>query len=1102
VIKKGDIVAGPYWGERVRVETVEDLGDFIRLVVSTLESGRFADTLIPKAELERIKVLEQPIDFSSPPEECFLAVEATRFRYASLFDPLLAMNVSKVDPLPFQIEAVYGYVLKQPRIRFLIADDPGAGKTIMAGLIIKELKLRRLANRILIVVPGHLKDQWRRELKEKFDETFMMLDRHTFNANYGENPWESRPQIITSIDFAKQSDILGSLSSVEWDLTIVDEAHKMAAYRYGNKTEMTQRYRLGKVLSKTSNHLLFLTATPHKGDPDNFRLFIDLLVPGFFASNQMVEESLQSKDNPLFIRRLKEDLTDFEGKPIFTRRFPKTFKFELSDAEKDLYNAVTRYVIDQYNKASENERSRNVAFALMVLQRRMASSTYALLKSLERRKQRLEDLLKGQLEERKIPIIPDFEDIEDMEESERWEKEKEWEGLSLARDPQELRAEIHTLEELIEKAKQVVRAEAEVKLTQLKSAIDEGFRRIKEMGGRRKILIFTEAKDTLEYLLNKAKMWGYKVNFIHGGMSMSDRIMAEKVFRDETEIMIATEAAGEGINLQFCHIMVNYDIPWNPNRLEQRMGRIHRYGQQKDVYIFNLVAKDTREGQVLAKILDKLDEIRQRLGSDKVFDIIGDVFEGKNLHQLIIDAVTNAKTLEEVLKELDIKVDEERLEKIRAQLGESLATRYIDHTRIKEMAEKAREHRLIPEYVEEFFKRVMAKTGGRIRQLKDGFVAIDSVPHEIRRIAESEHFKIRFGIAKRSYPKATFDKDKAFKNPDAEFISFGHPVLEAVIEWVTSTYGEEARKGTVLKDPSGSLDGLLWLYVGEVRDGTGEVAGRKLIAVYDDGNQFKELSPAILWDLAPAKGGREATPVEESRVKPFVIKTVDRYKAEIARERERQASIKEKYGLRSLEYFIREYDADLSELYERQARGERVDLAIRNKEERKRGYESAKRELEEEIRLERTLSMTMPSLLTVIRVVPEDGKMAEDKEIETVGMEIAMEYERQQGRDPEDVSAENLGFDIRSKGKDETRYIEVKARAGEGDVALTMNEWLKARRFKDDYYLYVVAQASTEPVLYVIRNPVENLAVRERIEVVRFIVPSDEWRSKGSKVSK
>ncbi len=1096
MIKEGIVIKGSFWKEPVKVEKIEEFDNYIRILGSTLYSKDHIDQFLKKDDLNKLEIIETKIDFSSDPQRAFIVIEAERFKNASLFDPLLAMNVSKIDPLPFQIEAVYGYVLKQPHVRFLIADDPGAGKTIMAGLILKELKLRQLAKRILIVVPGHLKDQWRRELKEKFDETFVVLDRNTFNAHYGENPWQVNNQVITSIDFAKQEEILSSLSSVHWDLTIVDESHKMSAYKYGNTIQKTDRYKLGEVLSKTSNHLLFLTATPHKGDPENFRLFLDLLMPGFFATNEMLEESLKNKDNPLFIRRLKEDLRDFEGKPIFTRRFPKTIKFRLSENEKELYNEVSRYVFEQYNKALELDKKRNVAFALVILQRRFASSVYALWKSLERRREKLEKILKGQEELKDIPSFVDYEEFEDFEEKERWKKEEEWESITVARNTYELKQEVETLKNLIEKAKSIIDEEKEVKLKELKKAIEEGFEKIKDMNGNSKILIFTESKDTLEYLVKKITSWGYKVNYIYGGMNLEDRVKAEKVFRDETQIMVATEAAGEGINLQFCHIMINYDIPWNPTRLEQRMGRIHRYGQQKDVYIFNLVAEDTREGMVLAKLFDKLEEIKNKLGSDRVFDVIGDIFEGKNFYQLIIDAVTNAKSMDEILKELDIKPDEEYISKIREVLGESLATKFIDYTRIKDMADKAKEYRLVPEYVEEFFKRAFEMAGGKIKE-NNGFITIDSIPYEIRKIAESYEFKNRHGLIMKGYPKVTFDKDRAFKNPDAEFISFGHPLLEALLEWVIEKFGNEVKRGSVFKDPSGRLNGYIWFYVGEITDGKGEIAGRKILAIYDDGNTKKEINPAILWDLVPCSNITiNEMFFNEKEALDFVLDAVERYKEEIAVERKRQAEIKRKYGIKSLDYLIRKLDEELVELYEREAGGEKVDLPIRNKEEQKKRYESARKELEKEIQQEQSLIINTPELFTVIRVIPEETSMFESEEIEKIGMEMAMEYERMQARVPEDVSSENLGFDIRSKGKDEIRYIEVKARAGEEEVALTPNEWFKAKRFKDQYYLYIVTNATTNPTLHIIRNPAENLNIIEKFEVVRFIVPLQEWKSK------
>ncbi|MBC7363151.1 MAG: DUF3883 domain-containing protein [Candidatus Aminicenantes bacterium] len=1095
-IKPGNLVKGPFWNEPIMVSQIEQVGDYVRLVGHTRHTKAAIDRLLTPADFQKLEIAETKLDFAAPPEDTFFLIEAIRFNYASLFDPLLAMSVSRIDPLPFQIEAVYGYILKQPRVRFLIADDPGAGKTIMAGLIIKELKLRKLAKKILIVVPGHLKAQWRREMKEKFDETFVLLDRSVHDAHYGENPWVKNDQVITSIDFVKQDDILPALSSVTWDLVIVDEAHKMAAYAYSNKTTKTQRYKLGEILSRYSNHLVFLTATPHKGDPENFRLFLDLLYPGFFASSDMINESLQNKDNPLFIRRLKEDLKDFEGRPLFTRRFPHTIKFHLSNDERELYNEVSRYIIDQYNLASGDPKKRNIAFALMILQRRMASSTYALLQSLKRRKERLEKVLKG--EEKTRDIIIDIDEIEDLEEKDRWEKEKAWEAFSLAANADELKREIEKLDGLIDKATEIINGENEVKLKELKKAITDGFDKIREMNGNPKILIFTESRDTLDYLVRKIKSWGYKVNYIHGGMGIDERIKAEKIFRDETDVMVATEAAGEGINLQFCHLMINYDLPWNPNRLEQRMGRIHRYGQKKDVYIFNLVSEDTREGKVLAKVLEKLEEIRQALGSDRVFDVIGDVFYGKDLYQLIIDAATNAKTMEEILSELEIKCDQEYIARIKEMMGETLATHFINYPQIKEWAEKARENKLIPEYVEEFFKRVFSKLGGKYRDFKNGFLAIDSIPSEIKHIAEDVNFQNRFGSLMNRYPKATFDKDLAFNNPDSEFISFGHPLLEALIRWTLNNFQEICLRGSVFTDASGQYDGYIWYYIGEISDGKNEVAGRRIIALYDDGKNCREINPSIIWDFSPFKGKIEQSDIDERRILPEAIKAIEKFKEEIATERQRQAEIKRKYGLKSLDYLIQELDLELVSLYDRLTQGEKVELPIRNKEEQKERYQLARKELESEIEKEQTLSISMPELLTVIRVMPATAaeEMFEDAEIEAIGMEIAMQYERNQGREPEDVSKENLGFDIRSKGPEETRYIEVKARANEGEVALTQNEWFKARRFKNEYWLYIVSNARTAPTLTLIQNPTENLSATQKVEVVRFVIPADEWKSK------
>ncbi len=1123
--KRGQKIKSPLWDGLAEILEFEEINsNFFKIKVVKLNSNEFGEYIFSKDDIDKIEIVldkTEKINFSAKASDVFLAIESIRFKFASIFDPLLAMNISKIDPLPFQIEAVYGYILKLPRIRFLIADDPGAGKTIMAGLVIKEMKLRGLASRILVIVPGHLKDQWIRELKEKFHETFVTIERNTFNALYGENPWEKENQVITSIDFAKQEDILPTLSSVEWDLVVVDEAHKMSAYIYSNKTEKTDRYKLGEIISKNSTHLLFLTATPHKGDPENFRLFLDLLVPGFFSTSKLIEESVKNSDNPLFIRRLKEDLRDFEGKPIFTRREALTIKFRLTHEEKELYNELSKYVTSLFGKAiDKGDKKKNVAFALLILQRRMASSTYALLKSLERRKKKLEKLKEDTVNKSTIqdesPHLgksPDIqidlkklEEIDDYEEKERWEKEREWETITISENLHELNEEIETINNLIEKASRIIKNENEIKLKELKKAIEKGLKKIEEMKGNRKILIFTESRDTLEYLCEKIKSWGYPVNYIHGGMNLEERIKEEKEFRDKTEIMVATDAAGEGINLQFCHIMINYDLPWNPTRLEQRMGRIHRYGQQKDIFVFNLVAEDTREGMVLLKILEKIEEIKKALGGkDKVFDVIGDMFQGKNLFQIIIEAVSQMRSMDDIIKEIDIKIDDNYIKKVKEVLGESLATQFIDYTRINEMAQKAKEYKLVPEYVEEFFKKAFQKAGGKFKIKKtpsgDNFIAIDSIPYEIQKIALDFNFKNKFGSLLKQYPKITFDKEIAFKNPDAEFVSFGHPLLEALIEWIQKTLSTSLHQGAVFKDPEGKFNGIIRFYKIEISDGKEQIVGRKILAIYDNSKELKEINPTVIWDFIPVDDNSiNVEPAEENKkIENLTMELSFKYRHELASERKRQTEIKEKYGIRSLEYIIGELDTELVELEERKRQGENVEIVIYNKREKKQKYETALQELKKEIEKEKNLKVHSPQFLGAIYVMPEVKEykiIPPDEEVEKLGMKIAMEYEIQHGRKPEDVSTQNLGFDIRSKGKDEIRYIEVKTRTTEGEIALTPNEWFKAKRFKDQYYLYIVTNVTANPTLYIIQNPAKNLNAVEKIEAVRFIVPTEEWKSK------
>ena len=1093
MLQRGAILEGDYWPEPVRILAVEHLGTRVRIEAVGVKSSQFYQCILSEAESKRVRILDEAVrDFGGRGEAFFLAMEAQRIRYAHQFDPLFAVSVAQVDPLPHQIEAVYHYILRNPRIRFLLADDPGAGKTIMTGLLLKELKYRGLVRRTLIVVPGHLKDQWLREMKERFGETFIAVDRNVINATWGRNVWQEQPQVITSMDFAKQHDVMAALSEVHWDLVVVDEAHKMAAYRYGDKTTKTERYRLGELLSRTSNFLLFLTATPHCGDPENFRLFLDLLQPGFFASSDLLNESVKNADNPLFLRRLKEDLKDFDGRPLFPPRRVVTKTYWLSDDEKKLYNAVTEYVEKYYNKALAADK-RNVAFALLILQRRLASSVRAVRRSLERRKERLEELLKlGTWLAERGTI--DEEELEDAPEAERLKREEELvERLTAAETREELQTEINTLAELIRLARDVERHELETKLTELRKVMED--ERIQQT--QEKILIFTESRETLEYLAEKLKGWGYSVVTLHGGMNLEERIRAEHEFRERAQVMVSTEAGGEGINLQFCSLMVNYDIPWNPNRLEQRMGRIHRYGQRKEVHIYNLVAADTREGKVLEALFRKLERIRNALGSDRVFDIIGEVIPARSLKELIVEAIANRDTLDKIVARIEEMPDEEAVRKAREAVLEGLATRHIDLQRVLGEDRRAREHRLVPEYIERFFERACQFLHIPLERRRDGLWRVPNVPYEIRNVPQD--FRYRFGEVFREYSKLAFDKATA-RRQDAVFMAPGHPLLEAVIERLLTECAEDVRRGAVFVDPDGRLDGWLFFLEGEVRDGTNQVAGKRIFALYRSaGGDIRLINPSVLWDLVPhATQQKMESQVPENEVIAYAVEHVlEPYRAELWKERERMATIKRKYGLRSLEQMILESEAKLIEYETRRAKGENLpEVELLNEQRRKEELKMRRQALEEEIRHETSLVPSPPKILGVARVFPHpaaDQSMRSDAEIEAIGMHVALQYEREHGRTPEDVSGYNLGYDIRSTSPSgEVRYIEVKARATTGAIVLTPNEWLMAQRLGNEYWLYIVENAATQPQLCLIQNPAAKLQPEEVVEVVRYMVKN--WK--------
>ncbi len=1090
----GSVIESPSFPEPVEIIRLEPISaGYWQLQARGRDSNQSYQRVVSDADLQQMQLTPAPtLDFRADPEAFFLALEAHRLHYAYLFDPLLAVNVSQIDPLPHQIEAVYHYILRQPDVRFLLADDPGAGKTIMAGLLIKELKYRGVARRILLVTPGHLKLQWQREMKEKFGEQFVMVDRAVQNAHWGRNIWLEQNQIITSMDFAKGEDVMVGLSEAHWDLVIVDEAHKMAAYQYGQKTSKTKRYRLGELLSQRTAGLLLLTATPHRGDPENFRLFLDLLRPGFFGDTETLEQSVAQRDNPLFLRRLKEDLKDFHGRPLFPPRHVITRSFQLSDDEKQLYNNLTQYVEEEYNRALQGD-NRNTAFALILLQRRFASSIYAARKSLERRKQRLEKLLQtGQrfTEEGQGLLYPDWDELDDMDEGERIQIEDELlEKLTNARTQAELRKEIETLDQLVKLAKAAERQDYETKFRELVEVVQE----LNLRNEQEKLLVFTESRDTLNYLARKLRGMGFGVVELHGGMSLDERIRAEHEFRHHYQVMVSTEAGGEGINLQFCSLMINYDIPWNPNRLEQRMGRIHRYGQTREVYIYNLVAVDTREGEVLAALLEKLEQIKQQLGSDRVFDVINDVLD-RNLRDLIIDAITNRRNWQEIVRELQATPDAELIERVRQATQESLATRHIDMQAILGETRRARENRLSPEYVEQFFERAARLLNIEAQRDSKGVWRVAKVPYELRHLPEG--FKRQYGEVYASYSQIAFDKHIA-RERGVEFVALGHPLLESISHSLREKHAPDLQRGARFGDPTGRLDGWLYYYLITLRDGTNQVAAHQIVPLYVDKNcHIHRVNSSILWDLEPlpAEQAVEPPPLTEQHIGGYLIANLlEPAREELTRHRKQLSAIKRKYGIASL-------NRRIGELIEKELRPDLPEVEKTNIRRRKEEAERQRQELEQQIMREESITFDLPRLLAIARVVPHPTAhaMAPNPDIEQIGMQVAIAYERAQGRTPVDVSLECLGYDIRSESPDgSVRYIEVKARAHAGDIVLTPNEWIMARRLGEEYWLYIVSDAASEPILHRIQNPAARLHPTPIQEIRYYKINHAEWRQQA-----
>ena len=1049
-----------------------------------------------------------------------LASEALRIRLAHLFDPHVGVYASRIEPLPHQLTAVYGAMLDRQPLRFLLADDPGAGKTIMAGLLIKELSIRGSLERCLIIAPGSLVEQWQDELMEKFDLAFDILNREQVETVATGNPFAERPRLLARLDMlARNDDLKARLEAAPaWDLIVCDEAHRMSASYFGQEIKYTKRFQLGTLASRLGRHFLLMTATPHNGKTEDFELFMGLLDPDRFEGR--FRNGSRKTDTFDMMRRLtKEELLRFDGSPLFPERRAYSVSYRLSDGEADLYEAVTRYVREEMNRADRigdvgSRRRNSVGFALQVLQRRLASSPAAIHQSLGRRRQRLEDRLDEakRVREEQIPdgstTIPetslqfDGDDLEDATDEELEAHEDQMlDQATAAQTISELETEIAELRTLEEMAQAIRSSGQDAKWRELDRILDDPLVVGPAGAARRKIVIFTEARDTLDYLAGRIRdRTGEAISVvtIHGGVPRDRRRAAIAAFNDDPAVrfLVANDAAGEGVNLQRgAHLMVNYDLPWNPNRLEQRFGRIHRIGQTEVCHLWNLVAGETREGAVYERLLEKLESARETLGG-KVYDVLGELFEARPLRDLFMEAVRygdRPDVRERLFQAIDGVVDTERIDALVAR--NKLTREGLDPATIRgvrEEIERAAARRLQPRHIHSFFEAAFAEAGGVARPREKGRLEITRVPRSLRDHGRSIG---RTDPVLTRYRRVCFDKEGVSGRPQAALVAPGHPLLNSLIDFTLEKHRDLLNRGAVLVDEANRKDAprvLVYLRHG-IRDGrttsSGEpltVSDRLQFVWLDADGGASDAGPAPYLDCRPLRDDEQDV-VSAAMVAPWLNQTLeDRartlavtdlvpshlrdVKARLLPEIERvEAAVKERMR-REIAYL--QHRALEVEKEERAGGTPRL-----NSGNLRRQCETLTDRLETrllDLKRQRDIVALPPEICGAALVVPQawlvrqgtnagakpdSADAASRAEVEAAAMGAVMERERALGHDPQDVSAEDRGYDIESREAEtgRLRFIEVKGRHADArTVTITRNEVLTALNAADAYILAVV----------------------------------------------
>ena len=1127
-LKRGAIVKGILPNQPVTVVDAKWIGSAAIELTYKDEDGNLGNELIYRDSEPTLEIVTagRPWSFDGDGALFRLVSEAHRIRLAHLFDPRLAVHTSSVDALPHQITAVYEEMLPRQPLRYLLADDPGAGKTIMTGLYLKELLVRGDLKRGLIVCPGSLVEQWRDELHQRFHLPFKILTREQIATTHTGNPFQEQNLLICRLDqLSRNEDIQAKLELTDWDIIVCDEAHKMSASFFGGEVRRTKRYQLGQLLGKLTRHFLLLTATPHNGKEEDFQLFMALLDGDRFEGR--FRDGVHRVDTSDLMRRMvKEQLLKFDGTPLFPERYAYTVNYKLSELEVSLYHDVTNYVREEMNRADllKGERGNRVGFALTILQRRLASSPEAIYRSIQRRRKRLETRLREEkllkrgvdaqsdmyadgtasMDREEVDAFYDETPAAEVEETE----EELVERASAARTIAELEAEIQTLRALEGLAQRVHRSGTDQKWEQLSkllqgdSEASPAGELFDPQGYRRKLIIFTEHRDTLNYLTNRIRTLigrAETVVTIQGSMGHEDRRKAKEAFTQDpkVQILVATDAAGEGINLQRAHLMVNYDLPWNPNRVEQRFGRIHRIGQTEVCHLWNLVASETREGEVFNTLLQKLEQQRESLGG-AVFDVLGKCFTDTPLRQLLIEAIRYGDSPEGQARLTQVIDDALDIDHLRDLIEERALTHgTIDTTRLKDIREemeRAEARRLQPHFIASFFREAFSHLGGTLREREPKRYEITHVPAVIRN--RDRVIGVGETVQKR-YERITFEKDRIsiVGKPIAAFVSPGHPLLNATLDLIMERYRDLLKRGSLLVDPDDQNDEVRVLFYlehaiqdGRVhRDGKRWVVSRQMQFVEIDSDKtvrhpgyapyldYRPITDEEHSLVAPSleaewlSGGLESQIIDYAVecLIPEHIKEVKARKEELVPKT--IAAVKER-----LTKEINHWDNRANDLKLQEEAGKPM-ARINSAGARQRADELSSRLKNrlEELEQERRVSSIPPVVIGGCLVLPQglldrlrdetpatvEVSQVDRKRIDKLAVAAVLEAERSLGREPKEMPHENPGYDIESRDPRDNRllFIEVKGKViGATTVTVSKTQIFTAFNKPDDFILAIV----------------------------------------------